>query len=102
MAIAVSEDAEDAGEVGGLTEEFGGLAGGGAEEDGEGVGVAISEMVGDEGGGSGGLAPLAGAIEDEAGLGKAEDLGLGRVGMEVEASGRKGGGVAIVPEWSEG
>jgi len=89
VAIAVSVDVEDAGEVGSLTEEFGGLAGGGAEEDSEGV-VAV------------GLGPLAGAIEDEAGLGEAEDAGLGGVGTEIEAIGRKGGGVAVVPEWGEG
>ncbi len=40
-----------------------------------------------------GFVPTAGAID--------EAVGLGEVGTEIEAMGREGGGVAMVPRWSE-
>ena len=64
-------------------DEFAGLAGGGAGDDDEGFGGGEGEVEGADGG-DGGLAPLAGAIDDEIGVGIDEHGGLGGVGLEVE------------------
>src|ERR1019366_3692273 len=82
--IAARTDAETEQEGGGFTHELTALAGGGAENEGEAFGV----MPGGEdgaGGGDGGLAPLAGAVEDDLLRAGGEDEGLAGIGMKAEA-----------------
>ena len=49
-----------------------------------------------EGGGRGGLAPLAGAAEDDAAGGVLEDFGLRAVGVEVKDVAGEGDGIEMV------
>jgi len=64
--------------------EFAGLAKGRGEDQGEGGG-GVESLVESADGGSCGFAPLAGAVDDDAVLGRVENLGLGGVWGEVEA-----------------
>ncbi len=76
-----------------FAEEFGGLALGGGDEDGFGVGMVVGVVEGAEGGG-GGLAPLAATIDEDAAVCGVEDAGLEGVRVEVEGrGGPEGGGV---------
>ena len=76
---------------GGFADQLGGLALGGAEDEDEAVGL----MPGGEdglGGGEGGLAPLAGAVEDDLPGTGGEDVGLLGVGLKARRSRAKATG----------
>jgi hypothetical protein len=101
VAVAAGLDGEVFEEMGGFTEEFCGLAEAGGDGEGEGVGVEEGVVDG-AGGGDGGLAPLAGAIEDDARGGGAEDGDLGGVRVEAEALAGEAHGVGMVENVGEG
>jgi len=74
-----------------FTEEFGGLAQGWSDEDGFGFWGVDGVVEGADGGG-GGLAPLAAAVDEAAGVGGVQDFGLEGIGGEFEAIGGPEGG----------
>lgn len=83
--FATGAEAETAQEGGTLAEEFGGLAKGGGDDQGQAGGRAVEEVMDGEDSGRCGLAPLAGAVEEAAGVPGAEDGGLDGVGGKGEA-----------------
>ena len=86
---------EAARKVGGFAEEFAGLAEARADDEDERVGDREGVVDGLERG-DGGLAPLAGAVEQTAGAVGAQDLGLVRVRDEAEALAGEGAGIEAI------
>jgi hypothetical protein len=74
---------EPRGEVADFAQEFGGLALGGGEQNSF-RSRGVDGMVEGAEGGGGGFAPLAAAVDEDAGMGGVEDLGLERVGDEAQ------------------
>ncbi len=93
VAARAGGDAEAGEEEVDLAEEFEGLAEGGGDEEGEGSGRTVEEVVDGEDGGEGGFAPLAGAAEEAAGVGGSEEGVLVGVGNEAEGEAGEPSGV---------
>ena len=96
-------EAESGDEANHFPQEFGGLAEGGSENQGDIAGRAVDKAMDGKGGDRRGLPPLAATVEETARVPGGEETGLDRVGREIEATAgegdRVGGAKEIGNHW---